>query len=383
MLDFSFTEEQEMFRKQIADFAQKELAPGVKERLKTKEFPKSLKKKMAGIGLLSLNIPEKYGGSQTDHVTLGIATEEISKYDEAAQYYVFDNWIQSAYVKLGNEELRQEWLPGMASGDLLVLMGATEADAGSDLGNLKTTVRKDGDSYIINGEKNSVSHLSAGDAVVVLAKLDINDRRSITPFLVPVKTPGVSIATIDDFVTEVGGKRGIMSLEDVRVPAKALLGGTGKGFQAAMHNFDGVRASGALHILGACQASLDETCDYVKQRVAFGQPIAKFEGVSFVLAEIATLIELGRWLSYRVLWMTDKGMRTTKESAMLHYWVSEKGSWIQEQCLLLHGHYGFSKDLLYEARLREGFIARMGEAPAQIMKIIIAREMLGKEFRPY
>jgi cyclohexanecarboxyl-CoA dehydrogenase len=384
VLDFTFSEEQEMFRRQVADFCQKEIAPGVKERLQTREFPIELRKKMASIGLCGLNIPEEYGGMLSDMVTFGIATEEISKVDAAAQFYCFDNWIQSSFVKLACEEVKEEWLSGMASGEKLVLMGATEAEAGSDLGNLKTSVKKDGDYFILNGEKNSVSHISEGDAVVVLAKFDPTSRRTITPFLVPVDTPGVSIATIDDFQPMVGGKRGILSMEDARIPAKYLLGDEeGRGFYATMQGFDGTRASGALETLGQAQASLNETCEYVKQRVTFGKPIAKYEGVSFILAEIATIIELGRWMAYRVLWMADNGIRTTKESAMLHYWVSEKGTWIQEQCLLLHGHYGFSTDLPFESRLRDAYVARMGEAPGQIQKMIIARELLGKEFRPY
>jgi cyclohexanecarboxyl-CoA dehydrogenase len=173
-------------------------------------------------------------------------------------------------------------------------------------------------------------------------------------------------------------------MEDVRLHEKYRLGDEeGKGFRAAMEHFDAVRASGALQTVGQGTASLNETCEYVKQRVVFGKPIAKFEGVSFVLAEIATILELIRWMAYRVLWMGDNKINTARESAMLHYFAGEKGTWIQEQCLLLHGHYGFTNDLLFESRLRNAYVARMGEAPSQVMRMIIARELLGREYRPY
>lgn len=384
MLDYSFSEEQEMLRATVRNFAQKELAPGVKERYKTRHFPKGLVKKMADLGLLGLSIPEKYGGSASDAVSFGIVSEELSKVDPNSNFYVFDNYIQDSFLLLATEEVKEEWLPALARGEKLILMGATEAEAGSDLGNLKSTAKKDGEYYILNGEKNSVSHATDGDAMVALVKLDTSSKKSITAFLVPFNAPGVTISPIEDMGTMVGGNRCIVSMEDVRIHEKYILGGGSTNmFAATMKGFDATRASEALAALGTAQASLNETCEYVKQRVAFGKPIAKFEGVSFPLAEMATYIELGRTLAYKTLWMIDQGMTTTKESAMLHWWVPQKANWIHHQCLLLHGHYGFSKDLPFEARLRDSYTHLLGEAPLQIMKVIISRELLGREYLPY
>ena len=384
MLDFTFSEEHEMLRSAVREFARNGLAPGLKERQRTHEFSVELRKQMADVGLCALNIPEEYEGLLSDTVSFGIAVEELGRVDTSAIWYCFNPWVQSGFIGLASEEVKQEWLPAVARGEKLVGMGATEAEAGSDLGNLSTSVRKDGDYYILNGEKNSVSHGTEVDAVTVLAKFDVDSRRTITPFLVPVDAPGVTVSPIEDMGTMIGGDRAIVSLEDVRIPAKYLLGDeAGKGFHSTMRTYDATRAVLALGSLGNAQTSLDETCEYVKQRVAFGKPIAKFEGVSFSLAEMATDIELGRWLAYRTCWMRDQGMVHSKEAAMLHWWVGEKAHRIHHNCLLLHGHYGFSKDLPFEARMRDSYVGLLGEAPVNIMKIIISRELLGKGFLPY
>ena len=236
-----------MLRRIVRDFARNSLASGYKERLKTREFPLELRKEMAGIGLCSLNIPEEYGGTPSDTVSFGIAIEELGRVDTSAIWYCFNPWVQSGFLRLATEEVKQEWLPAVARGEKLVGMGSTEAEAGSDLGNLQTSVKKDGKYYILNGEKNSVSHGTAVDAVTVLAKFDTTSKRTITPFLVPVNTPGVTVSPIEDMGSMIGGHRAIVSLEDVRIPEKYLLGDeAGKGFQATMRNYDATRAVLAL-----------------------------------------------------------------------------------------------------------------------------------------
>jgi cyclohexanecarboxyl-CoA dehydrogenase len=283
---------------------------------------------------------------------------------------------------LASEVVRKEWLPAMARGEKMVLVAATEAEAGSDLGNLKMTARKDGDSYILNGEKNRVSFAYQGHATVALAKTDLASRR-ITPFLVPLDLPGVTMSRIEDMGVE-STSAGIVSFEDVRIPRKYLLGDEeGRGFVEAMRAFDFNRVFLALMAMAKAEISLEETCDYVRQRVQFGRPLAKFEGISFKLAEAATHIELGRWLCYRALWMKDKGIRHSKESAMVKWWCHREAFNIIHECLLTHGHYGYSKDLPFEQRLRDVVGGEIGDGTAEIMKLVIAREMLGREFLPY
>jgi cyclohexanecarboxyl-CoA dehydrogenase len=382
MLDFTFTEEQNMIRSLVRDFAQKEVAPGYKDRVREKSVPLELIKKLADIGLMGLNIPEEYGGQPRDAVTVGIILSELARYGEDAAFIVFNNYSQASFVMLGKDEVKEEWLPAMARGEKIVLMAATEAEAGSDLGNLQTTARKDGDDYILNGEKNRTSLVQRGNGAVVLAKTDPASRR-ITPFLVPLDLPGISISVIDDMGAE-STSGGIISLDNVRVPEKYLLGDEeGKGFAATMRTFDCLRVFGAITAMAKAEVSLEETCEYTKQRVQFGKPLAKFEGISFKLAEAATYIELGRWLCYRILWMKDNGIRHSKESAMVKWWCSKMAFNIIHQCLLTHGHYGFSKDLPFEQRLRDSVVAQIGDGTWEIMKLIIAREMLGREFLPY
>jgi cyclohexanecarboxyl-CoA dehydrogenase len=382
VLDFSFTEEQEMIRNMVRDFGQKELAPGYAERVKSETLPRDIIKKVAALGLMGINIPEEYGGEPRDNVTVGIVLEELSKHADDAAWLVFNNYATASMVRLGTDEIKKEWLPTMAQGDKIVLMGATEAEAGSDLANLKTSAKKDGDYYVLNGEKNRVSFATQGDAAMVLAKTDPSSRR-ITPFLVPFDLPGISISRINDMANEsiIGG---IIALEGVHLPEKYLLGDEeGKGFRETMRTFDCTRAFAAIEALAAAEVTLKETIEYAKERVQFNKPIAKFQGVSFTLAEAATYIELGRWLCYRVLWMSDNGIPHRKESAMVKWWCPRTAFNIIHECLLTHGHYGFSKDLPIEQRLRDAIVPEIGDGTPEIMKLIIVREMFGREFLDY
>ena len=382
MLDFTLTEEQNMIRSMVRDFAQKEIAPGYKDRIKAESIPLELIKKMADIGLMGLNIPEEYGGQPRDAITAGLVMEELARYAEDAALLVFYTYGQANFIMLAPDEVKEEWLPAMARGEKMVLVAATEAEAGSDLGNLKTTARKDGDHYVLNGEKNRTTFAYQGHASIVLAKSDPASRQ-ITAFLVPMNLPGITLAHIDDMGVE-STSSGILSLEDVRIPKKYLLGDEeGKGFIEMMRSFDYNRVFLALMAMAKAEVSLEETCAYTKQRVQFGKPLAKFQAISFKLAEAATYIELGRCLCYRALWMSDNGLRHSKESAMVKWWCTSKAFDIIHDCLLTHGHYGYSKDLPFEQRLRDVIGGEMGDGTAEIMKIIISREMLGREFLPY
>jgi cyclohexanecarboxyl-CoA dehydrogenase len=379
MLDFSFSEEQNMLRTLIRDFSRKELGPGYKERVKAGILPVDIIRKVAELGLMGLNIPEEYGGQPRDAVTVGIVLEELARQADDAAWLVFNNYALGGIVALGSDEVKKEWLPAMAEGSKIVLMGATEAEAGSDLANLKTSARRQGDGYVLNGEKNRVTFGTQGHALMALAKTDPNLRK-ITPFLVPFDRPGISIAPIHDLGCESTGG-GIVSLEDVYVPLEYRLGDEeGKGFQAAMRTFDAVRAFAALEALAKAEITLEETVEYTRQRRQFGRPIAKFQGTSFRLAEAATEIELGKWLCYRVLWLRDKGMRHSKESAMVKWWCPRQAVKIIHECLLIHGHYGYSRDLPIEQRLRDAILPEIGDGTAEIMKLIIARDLLGREF---
>lgn len=379
VFDFSLTEEQEMVRNMVRDFARQELAPGYAARVRAEAMPRELIARMGAIGLLGLNIPEEYGGQARDAVTVGIILEELARHAADGAWLVFNNYGLANIVGLGAPEIKREWLAAMASGEKVVLMGATEAEAGSDLANLRTTARQDGDGYILNGEKNRVTGAFLGQALMVLAKTDPSSRR-LTPFLVPFDLPGVSINRVADMGNEsiIGG---IVALEDVRLPRQYLLGDEeGKGFYEVMRTFDCLRVFASLEALAAAEVTLQETIEYARGRVQFKRPIASFQGVSFTLAEAATCIELGRWLCYRTLWLRDNGKPHSKESAMVKWWCPRTAFDIIHECLLIHGHYGYSKDLPLEQRLRDAIVPEIGDGTAEIMKSIIVREMIGREF---
>jgi cyclohexanecarboxyl-CoA dehydrogenase len=393
-MDFTFTEEQEMLRAMVRDFVEKEVVPGFKERRKLQrlpveqrmvegqsrllEHPDDLIKRAGELGLLGMNTPEEYGGNPQGAVTIGIVIEELSGYDIG----ISTSNSSVNFIKLASEEIKEEWLPAIVRGEKILNFGATEAEAGSDLRNAKTTARKDGKFWILNGEKNRVTGCYDSDGVVVLCRTDPAVPR-LSPFLVTWDMPGVTRAYIDDIAP--GLYAGIVSLEDVRVPEMYLLGTVGEGFYTAMRMFDGMRATMGLSCMRVAKLCLDETIEYVKQRVAFGRPIAKWEGVQFPIAEAATYIELGRWMSYRILWMQEQGMRTTMYSSMIKWWAPRTAEWIIRECMLLHGHYGYSQDMYFGDRLlgMNALGGQIGDGTAQIQKIVIARELMGKEFLPY
>jgi cyclohexanecarboxyl-CoA dehydrogenase len=378
-MDFTFTEEQNMLRTMIRDFGRKELKPGYKARVKNARIPPEIIKKVADLGLMGLNVPEQYGGDPKDTVSIGVVLEELARWADDGAWLVFNNFALAGIVGLACEEVKQEWLPAIARGEKIVCMGATEAEAGSDLGNLRTTFKKDGDYFILNGEKNRVTFATQGHAAMILAKADLNSRK-ITPFLVPFDTPGVSIAPIIDIGCQ-SLEGGIVSLQDVRIPKKYLLGDEeGKGFQATMRTFDCVRSFASLESLAKAEAVLQDTVEYCKTRVQFGKPISKFQGTSFRLAEAATQIELGKLLCYKVLWMRDNGLRHSKESAMIKWWAPRTAFMIIHECLLMHGHYGYSTDLPIEQDLKDALLTEIGDGTAEIMKLIIARDMFGREY---
>jgi cyclohexanecarboxyl-CoA dehydrogenase len=392
-MDFSFNQEEEMFRQMVRDFTQKEIAPGYMERRKLQKrpyeqrkqagkkyllgYPYEIRLKMGQLGLLGMNAAEEYGGNPSSAVMIGIAAEEVAGYDCSL---IMTSVYNNAFVNLASEEVKEEWLPPLIRGEFYLNMGATEAEAGVDLGNVQTQARKDDKFWILNGEKNRVSGALDGDGVLVLAKTDPLSRR-LTPFLVPYDTPGVTRGYIEDISGNYGG---VVTLEDVRIPEKYLLGDAeGKGFTSAMEAFDGLRAAAGLITMKMAKMSLDETIEYVKQRFTFGRPLAWYEGISLQLAEMATYIELGRTFAYRILWSQDAGLKITKEASMIKWWATTKAIDIIHECIVIHGHYGFSTEMPLADRMLTAMGSQIADAPPQIQKMIIARELLGREYLPY
>ena len=377
-----FSEKHKRFRLEVEEFARKELAPGAKERAKLDHISKEVIRKLAEAGLLGLTTPSEYGGRPSDSVSLGIMFEEVCKVDFSPMLLLLSHVMIPLMMTWASEELRQEWLPLLARGDKLVCFGNTEPDCGSDATAIKTRAVHDRDHYILSGEKTSVSVGMQADVIALTAVTEENvGSRGITCFLVPLDLPGVSRSRFADMGCLPAGRASIF-LSEVRVPAKYRIGGEGEGFAKVMSGFDITRALVVLATLGLAEASMCEAVDYVKKRTLFGEPIGHFEGISFRLAECMTWIEASKLLSYQALKLRDEGLPHTKETAMAKWFAAESAANVIQEILLIFGSEGYREDNPIEQRLRDAIGLQIGDGTAEIMKLIIAREIMGRRFVP-
>ncbi len=382
-LSFAFTEEQEQFRAAVARFARERVAPGYITRAGKPGYPMDLHAELGALGVLGIGLPEKFGGTGAeDPVTLGIACEELGAADvNLAAAPVTVGLTGAQLAKGGSPEVQERWLPGMIDGTEVVAFGLTEPEAGSDAAALRTTAVPVDGGWRISGQKNSVSHLQAAGATLVYARQPGSSRSAgVSAFLVETDRPGVGTGSFTD-MGQLPIGRGTLYLEDVFVPAENLVGTEGRAFSMVMSHFDYSRAAIGLQCLGAARASLDETYGYVRQRHAFGQPIAAFQGVSLPLAEQATLVDAARWACYRTLWLRQAGLPHTAEAAMCKWWAPVVAKNAIEACLLTHGHYGWSDELPFQQRFRDVFGYQIGDGTAQIQKQVIATRLIGPEAR--
>jgi cyclohexanecarboxyl-CoA dehydrogenase len=383
-MDLAFTAEQEELIRTLRVFSRKELQPRSAQWDKSGEFPWEAWRLLGALGLLGLRIPAAYGGQETDYLTFGIAMEEIGRGDFACTYGLQLAGLAGEILgRNGTEEIKVRWLPPTARGETVLALALTEPGVGSDAANLACRADRDGADYVITGEKSGISLGMAAQAAIVFARTGPETRaHGVSAFLVPLDGPGVSRSPLRDMGTRAIG-RAVLSFDRVRVPTSHRLGDEGTGFHQVMRGFDYNRVGIALGCLGVAQVSLEETTQYVKERKAFGKPLAGFEGVSFSLAEAATHIEACRWLCYRALWLADHGLPYTKESAMTKWWGPRLAVDTIHQCLRLHGHYGYTDELPFEQRMRDVIGLEIGDGTAEIMKMIVARELIGRESLPY
>jgi cyclohexanecarboxyl-CoA dehydrogenase len=382
-MNFAFTPEQEELSRALRAFARKELAPRSQRWDKSGEFPWDVWRQMGELGLFGLRVPTALGGQEADLVTTGIAIEEVARGDFSCTYGVQLACLGGEIIgRNATEEVRQRWLPAMVSGEAVLAIGLTEPSAGSDAASLACRAVREGDEYVITGEKSGISLGLVAHAIMLFATTDPSAKaRGVTAFLVPLDRPGVSRSALRDLGARAVG-RAVLSFDHVRVPVSHRLGEEGTGFYQVMRGFDFNRVLIALACLASAQISLEETMAYVKERRAFGRALAQFEGVSFPIAEAATMIEAARLLCYRALSLADRGERHTKESAMVKWWAPRLAVDTIHQCLLLHGHYGYTDELPFEQRLRDVIGLEIGDGTAEVMKLIVARELMGRESVP-
>ena len=395
-MDFAFNDVQEQVRATARSFAQRSLAPDYQRRENEELIDRALVREMGELGLMAPILDESLGGLGLDCVTMGVVVEEISRGDFNIGYLPLLAALNGQIIsRHARPEVAAEWVPKLCRGEALTALALTEPGAGSDAAHIQLKARRDGDAYVLNGEKTSISLAHQADMAITFARTggsgeeggdvggDVGGgAHGISAFLVPLNLPGIHRTRFDDIGTRVVG-RGSIFFEDVRVPAELMLGGEGHGFTQVMQGFDFSRALIGLQCVGAAAISVEETWGYTVERKAFGTPIAKFEGVSFPLAEAETMLEAARLLCYKTLWLKDQGLPHTAEAAMCKWWVPKTAFDILHQCVLLHGNGGYGKDTPHQQRLRDVMGLEIGDGTAQIMKLIIAREKVGRVAVPY
>jgi len=372
--------EDDLFIKHTAErFAHDKLKEGYQARSLEHHIDRDLLRQMGALGLIAPTFSEAYGGIGASSLVSGVICEAIAYADLGMSYMCMTTPLIGGVIeKHGNEEMRQEVLPRMAAGELLVQLGLTEPRGGSDAANLIVKAQKKGDRYIISGEKASISYGDQAEMMLLFARTDQDapGARGVSAFLAPLDLPGVTCTHYDDIGTRPVG-RGSVFFDDVEIPETALLGKEGEGFTKVMEGFDLSRILIALQCCGTAQASVDETWEYIQGREAFGRPLAKFQGTTFPLAEHESMLAAVRALSHQTLMMRDKGMQHTSEAAMVK-WMSPKWATdIIQNCLVLNGHYGYTTELPHQQRMMDVMGLQIGDGTAQIMKTIITREKIG------
>ncbi|MEJ2377549.1 MAG: acyl-CoA dehydrogenase family protein [Pseudolabrys sp.] len=372
------SEEQRAFRTAAQRFARDKLAPHYQTREQDAAIDRALVREMGALGLIGADLPERHGG-------LGLPSEVSGLIIEALAYGDFN----VAYVQLlaslcgqiiaqhATKDVAAEWLPRIVAGDSLISLALTEPRGGSDAGNLALSARPTDTGYVLNGEKSSISLADQADATLVFARTGSPEdgTRGVSAFFVPLNTPGVKTSRFSDLGSKVVG-RGSIFFDAVEVPKANRLGTEGGGFIQVMQGFDFSRALIGLQCIAAAQASLDESWAYASERKAFGAPLSRNQGVTFPLAEHESMAEAVRQLCYHTLRLRDAGLPHTAEAAMCKWLGPKTAVDIIHQCLLTHGHYGWSLDLPHQQRLRDVMGLEIGDGTAQIMKLIIAREMV-------
>ncbi len=361
------------------DLAQKEIVPHATRWDEEQHFPKELFTAMGELGLLGVVIPEQYGGAGLGYVEYATILEEIGAADGGVGLGVAaHNSLCTNHVFLfGSEELKQEFLPKLATGEWIGAWGLTEAGAGSDAGGTKTTAVFDGDEWVLNGSKNFITHATVGDAAVIVARTSkTGDHRGISTFFVPFDRPGVGPGKKENKLGMRCSDTSSIILEDCRVPAGYLLGDEGDGFIQAMKVLDGGRISIAALSLGIGRGALDATIEYAQTREQFGEPISSFQITRAKLADMATGLDAARLLTLRSAALKDAGKTVTRESSMAKLYASEVAVRIGEEAVQIHGGYGYTKDYPVERFWRDSKLCTIGEGTSEIQRMVIAREVL-------
>jgi acyl-CoA dehydrogenase len=376
-MELRFTEEQEMMRQMVRDFAKTEIDPFV-ERMEQGEFPREILKKMGELGLMGTTAPESLGGSEMDFTSYIIAINELSKVSAVVGVIlsVHTSVGTNPILYFGNEAQKQKYVPKLASGEYLGAFCLTEPSAGSDAGSLKSRAVKEGDNYIINGAKVFITNGGEADVYIVFASTNPElGSRGISAFIVEKETPGLIIGK-DEHKMGLHGSRTLqLTFENMVVPAENLLGAEGDGFKIAMSNLDVGRIGIAAQALGIAEAALEAATNYAKERVQFGKPIVANQGVGFKLADMATAVEAARLLVFRAANLRTQGLPCGKEASMAKLFASKTAVDVAIDAVQIFGGYGYTEDYPVERYFRDAKVTEIYEGTSEIQRMVIGKHL--------
>jgi hypothetical protein len=378
-MDVTFSNEQELLRRSVREFAETELGPHVMEWDEAQQFPSALLVKCAELGLMGIQFPETYGGSAMSAVDYCICIEELARVDPSVCLSVAaHNGLGASHIFMfGTEGQKQKYLVPLATGRQLAAWGLTESTSGSDAASMRTTAVRDGDWWVINGTKQFITHGATGDVMVVMAVTSrAKGSRGISAFIVERGTPGLRAGKKENKLGMRASETSEVVLEQCRVPAAQLLGVEGQGFINALQVLDAGRIGIAALAVGLAQGAYDAARSYAFERRQFGQPIGTFQSIRAKLVDSAMRIEAARLLTYRSAAMKDEGKRTTLEAAMAKLYSSEVAVRVAEDGVQIHGGYGFVKDYPAEKFFRDVKLTTIGEGTSEIQRLVIARQLL-------
>jgi alkylation response protein AidB-like acyl-CoA dehydrogenase len=378
-MDFRPTEEQELLRRTVREFAETEIRPHVREWDEAQKFSADLMPKLASLGLLGIQYPEQYGGAGMSAIDYCICIEELARVDPAISLSVAaHNGLCASHIFLfGNDEQRATFLVPLARGEKLGAWGLTESTSGSDAAAMRTTAVRDGDGWVLNGSKTFITHGRIGDTMVVMAVTDRSaGRKGVSAFVVDRGTPGLAAGKKEDKLGMRASDTSEVLFENCRIPANRLLGLEGQGFVNTMQVLDAGRIGIAALAVGLAQGAYEAALRYARERKSFGKTIAGFQAIQWKLADAATKIEAARLLTYRAAYLKGRNQRTTLESSMAKLYASEIAVKVADDCVQIHGGYGFVKDYPAEKYFRDVKLTTIGEGTSEIQRLVIARQLL-------
>ena len=379
-MDFQLNEEHLLIKQTVRNFAEKEIAPMAEEIDETDQFPAQIFKRMGELGLFGIPFAESYGGGGGDYLSLLITLEEIARASGSVAIILDAQTslcCEPIYL-FGTEEQKKKYLPKLVSGEKIGAFGLTEPNAGSDSGATRTRAILDGDSWVINGEKTFITNGSLADVLVITAKTDPDKgTNGISAFIIEKGTPGFQAGRDEKKMGLRGSVTSQLFFENCRIPSGNLLGKKNEGFRQFMTTLDAGRLAISAMAVGLAQGALDKAVAYAKERVQFNQPIAKFEAIQWMIAEMATEIEAARMMVQRGGWLKGKGLRFSKEAAMAKLFSTEVSERVCYKAIQIHGGYGYVREYAVERMYRDQRLCAIGEGTNEIQRLVIARQVLG------